>query len=146
MSMYFEGRRNSIALMCVLWVAIPLCTAYLFVNGLGNSSILIALIVSAAFNTMGIAIYAGNYRIISGFSTMTLEEINKYNIETITVWTGISCCIAGYLFFIADMIVSIQVNEMMGLIVGAILCIIALSLWAIIISVDKRFRNYNYGE
>lgn len=146
MSMYFEGRRNGIALLCVIWIMVPLFTAYAFVNGLGNLSILISLVVCAVFNTMGIIIYAGNYHLISGFSTMTLEEINRYNIETVTVVTGISFCIAGYLFFITDAIISVRISEIMGLITGSILCIISLIVWAILISFNKRFRNNQYRE
>lgn len=95
---------------------------------------------------MGIIIYAGNYHLISGFSTMTLEEINRYNIETVTVVTGISFCIAGYLFFITDAIISVRISEIMGLITGSILCIISLIVWAILISFNKRFRNNQYRE
>lgn len=87
--MYVEGRRKGLVAMCCLWIIVPLITAYLLVNGIMDYEVAIAMLVSEGFSAIGIAYYAGKYEIMSGFSTMSIDEIVKYDMKKLTLFSGV---------------------------------------------------------
>ena len=133
--MYVEGRRKGLIVMCCLWIIVPLITAYLLVNGIMGYEVAIAMLVSGVFSVIGIAYYAGKYEIMSGFSTMSIDEIVKYDMKKLTWFSGVWLYISSMAFFF--LFISMFMGSSTGLLVSVVAIIALLAIWAVIISTSR---------
>ena len=140
--MYVEGRRKGLIVMCCLWIIVPLITAYLLVNGIMGYEVAIAMLVSGVFSVIGIAYYAGKYEIMSGFSTMSIDEIVKYDMKKLTWFSGVWLYISSMAFFFLFLFISMFMGSSTGLLVSVVAIIALLAIWAVIIS-TSRFKVSN---
>lgn len=135
--MYVEGRRKGLIVMCCLWIIVPLITAYLLVNGIMGYEVAIAMLVSGVFSVIGIAYYAGKYEIMSGFSTMSIDEIVKYDMKKLTWFSGVWLYISSMAFFFLFLFISMFMGSSTGLLVSVVAIIALLAIWAVIISTSR---------
>lgn len=135
--MYVEGRRKGLIVMCCLWIIVPLITAYLLVNGIMSYEVVIAMLVSGVFSAIGIAYYAGKYEIMSGFSTMSIDEIVKYDMKKLTWFSGVWLYISSMAFFFLFLFISMFMGSSTGLLVSVVAIIALLAIWAVIISTSR---------
>ena len=135
--MYVEGRRKGLIVMCCLWIIVPLITAYLLVNGIIGYEVAIAMLVSGVFSVIGIAYYAGKYEIMSGFSTMSIDEIVKYDMKKLTWFSGVWLYISSMAFFFLFLFISMFMGSSTGLLVSVVAIIALLAIWAVIISTSR---------
>ena len=123
--------------MCCLWIIVPLITAYLLVNGIMGYEVAIAMLVSGVFSVIGIAYYAGKYEIMSGFSTMSIDEIVKYDMKKLTWFSGVWLYISSMAFFFLFLFISMFMGSSTGLLVSVVAIIALLAIWAVIISTSR---------
>lgn len=135
--MYVEGRRRGIIVMCILWVVVPLITAYLLVNDILGIEVAIVMLVSGGFSTIGILYYAGKYEIMTGFSTMSIDEIVRYDMRKITWFSGIWIYMSSLLFYFIFLFTATYMGSSAGLTTSVVALIILLAIWTVVISTSR---------
>lgn len=139
--MYYEGRRNGIAAMCIIWSVVPIVAAYCLLNEFVNTDIILYVGISAAFNTIAIVFFAGNYKIMSGFSTMSVDELSKYNLEKVTWYSGVYFFVIGIILLPISIVFLIYYGNLAAALTIVTVVITIMIIWAIDLSFNKKYRN-----
>lgn len=139
MSIFYE-RRLGVCSMCIVWALVILIAAHMLSEELDVNTV-VSLVISAVFICIAIITYLGHYGFISGFSTMSLEELNRYNLESITYCTGICMFAISVLSFGIYAATSHVIQNSTALMISVIVLIVMLAIWAIWITFSPRFKN-----
>ena len=106
--MYIKSRVKNAVVMAIILAIMPIAAAIGISSGRVGEEYVIVVIVCATFQAMGILYYIGFYEIMTGFTTMSKEEIKQYNTENITSFLGIALTISTQVSFYLGMIISIK--------------------------------------
>ncbi|MDR1404950.1 MAG: hypothetical protein LBJ20_05245 [Candidatus Methanoplasma sp.] len=106
-SVLTEERRRRVAVVLSIWVIVPIVAAvYLATQDLtenAKSAVIIALFISAFFETVGVVFSLNHHSLMAGISTMSGEE-KKYDLDGITSFAGLSLSVISATVFFVSMI------------------------------------------
>ncbi|MDO5861662.1 MAG: DUF3784 domain-containing protein [Thermoplasmata archaeon] len=139
MSIFYE-RRRGVSAMCIVWAIVAVIAAFMLIREQEPYTV-IALVVSAVFLAIAVVTYLGHYGFMSGFSTMSLEELNRFDIEAVTSSTGICMFATSLLSFASYAVASLVSVPSTAMMVAAIVVVVMLVAWVVWISFSSRFRN-----
>ena len=106
-----------------------------------NAFTAIIAAVGAFIHVFGVLAYLGFYEGFAGFNTATDEELSHYDLNKMTVFMGISFCIAGCSFSIITIILREYSGVLTAILLGIVFLLVALISVSIYMSVSKRFRK-----
>jgi len=136
--MYIEGRGKNAVLLSAVWLLVPVTFLLLHIP-LDAFSAIIAL-ASVFFHVFGVLAYLGFYEGFAGFNTATDEELSHFNMEKMTVFLGVSFCLAGCSFFIIMMVLKEQFGILTAMFTGIAYLLVILISASVYMTVSKRFK------
>jgi len=137
--MYIEGRKRGAVLLCAMWLIVP-AVALLLRTEFDAFTVITAL-CGAVFHVFGVLAYLGFYEGFAGFNTATDEELSHFDLNKMTVFMGISFCIAGCVFSIVTIFLREYSGVLTTILVGIVFMLVALISVSIYMSVSKRFKK-----
>jgi|GEM_PF-1222279 len=134
--MSIQERKKGFLLMQSFWILaiIASCVSFLAV---GDTMPFIALFTAGIIHLIGSFVYLGYTDILAGFNTMSPDEIEKYDMERISAFFGISFVLTSFISFFGSFIVLILAGDREA--VGFLITILLVSIFfcSIYVSTDK---------
>jgi len=138
---YIKSRVKNAVVMAIILAIMPIAAAIGISSGRVGEEYVIVVIVCATFQAMGILYYIGFYEIMTGFTTMSKEEIKQYNTENITSFLGIALTISTQVSFYLGMIISIKYGTGSGVITMITILTITVTISFMYTAIGKKFRH-----
>ncbi len=126
--------------MCVIWAVVAVIAAYML-NDNYDPNTVVSLIISAVFMSIAVVAYLGHYQFITGLSTMSLEELNQYDLEAITYYTGICMFATSITSFTVYVVATFKTDYSTALMYAATTAVAILIIWAAWMTFSSRFKN-----
>ena len=142
--MHTETRKKKIRMMCALWSIIPVAFCiYALVSDSPNGivALIAVMCICGLLMLMGVFVYLGYTGLLAGFNTMTPDELNRYDMEKVSEFMGLSIIVSTFIaFFSAVAVLMITDNAATASITSILILTVVILFSAFYVGFGERFK------
>lgn len=143
MFMFIKHRIRSTIILFLIWLSVPALYVYASLNDYADSFTLILFFMSTTFMIFGLIFYMGNAQIIAGFNSMSSNELKEYDMERVSVISGLCWFSMSLIVFHGAMLISVMIGEIVSVLFSIIVILTGMVIWSISISCKRFCKGEN---